>query len=110
MWNANLCDGGRSGTQGLLHSRGFHSSTGPNRPQCASMVLLRATMGHTHRVDAKVRKATADRSNRQGKLDVMAAGRWGIASSLSAPRNDKFDSKTARRANHFGFSELVSSP
>src|SRR6478752_1088127 len=77
MWNANLCDGGWSRTQGLLHSCGFHSSTGPNRPQCASMVLLRATMGHTHRVDAKVRKATADRSNRQGKLDVIAAGRWG---------------------------------
>jgi len=27
-----------------------------------------------------------------------------------APRNDEFDGKTARRANHFCFSEIESSP
>jgi hypothetical protein len=33
------------------------------------MVSLVAAMGHAHRVDAKVRKAAADRSNWQGKLE-----------------------------------------
>ena len=38
------------------------------------MVSLHAAMGYAHRVDAKVRKAAADRSDRQGELDLMAAG------------------------------------
>src|SRR5262245_14677605 len=73
MWSANLCHGRWGWAQGLLHSSGLHSSTRSNRPQCASMVSLSAVVGHAHRVDAKVRKAAADRSNRQGNLDLTAA-------------------------------------
>jgi hypothetical protein len=37
------------------------------------MVSLSAAVGHAHRVDAKVRKAAADRSNGQGNFDLTAA-------------------------------------
>src|SRR5262245_17301102 len=41
------------------------------------MVSLHAAMDHAHRVNANVRQAAADRSNRQGELDLMAVGHRG---------------------------------
>src|SRR5262249_61095348 len=68
MWNAYLCNGGRSRPQGLCHPRGLHSSTRPDRPPHAVVVSLRAAMAHTRRVDANVREAALDRSNPQVTL------------------------------------------
>ena len=52
-----------AGPQGLRHPCGLHSSTRPDRPPYAVVVSLRSAMGHTRRVDTKVRKAALDRSN-----------------------------------------------
>jgi len=75
MRNANLRDGGWIRGQSLLHSRGLHSSTRSTHPSCAGVVAFRPAMAHTHWIDAKVREATADRSNGQARFDLVAAGR-----------------------------------
>ena len=75
MWNANLCDGGGRRTQGLLHSTGLSSSTRPDRSEGARLVSLRAAMDRSHWIDAKDRKAAADRPDRQGKPHLVFARR-----------------------------------